>query len=947
MAQTAEQDYHMAEQDLAAALGEVARRADVELFASDDLLAGLRAKPLIGRMSAAAAIARLLEGTGLRAERREGAFVIVRAPQSLAGREDDPITVTGTRIRGSVPVGAPLVSIDRAAIDRSGYATTQQVLQSLPQNFGGGQNEATFGIGTRNNAGTNNGYGASINLRGLGTSSTLVLFDGNRPALGGLGGVFADLSMVPSSAIERIEVLTDGASAIYGTDAVAGVVNLRFRDRFEGAETRLRAGTADGDFGEIQASQIVGRRWSGGQVVLAYEYYDRGRLSGRKRAFATEDLRPFGGPDYRLGYSNPGTIIAADGQQFAIPTMQDGRSLQAADLVPGAANLRDARAAVDILPQQRTHSVFSAVHQELGDTISFRGSLLWARRRFDRITPAETLNALTVPVTNPFYVDPIGTAQPVQILYSFDRDLGPQINRGTVKGLTGSAGLEKFLGPWRIEASGSLGIQREVTFDLNLPNSARVAAALADPDPETALNPFGDGSYSNADTLARIRGGRRTLNRIEILGGALRADGPLFRLPGGSVRFAFGTEFRRERYRSEAISDVNTLEPTVNRREEVPNGREVVAGYGELLLPLIGGDLVLPGARELDLSVAARIEDYSDVGTTTNPRVGLRWVPLEGVTVRGSYGTSFRAPGFEELIGPAISLYQATRVPDPRSPTGQSTVLALFGYAPGIGPEKATSWTVGVDLRPVALPGAYLSANYIDVRYRDRIGSVSEDYFNFLVRPDIYGGVIDFAPSPDVIAAYYAAPTFSNPGSIPQSEITAILDGQIRNLGSIHQRGIDFDLGYATRFAGGQLDLGVAGSRILSIDRRLTETSPAVDIVGTFSNPVKLRLRGRAGWQAGQFDVSGFINYIDAYTNTVLAEPERVESWTTVDLQIGATVAVGGGDRSLRLTLNLNNALDANPPYVNNRTYSSAVGYDPDNASAVGRLIAFQVITKW
>src|SRR5690606_16722344 len=138
--------------------------------------------------------------------------------------------------------------------------------------FGGAPNEGTAAISLDPNSGKNTASGSSINLRGLGNASTLLLLNGDRPPLGGFGGVFGDISLIPASAIERIEVIADGASAIYGSDAVAGVVNVIPRLRFEGAETSLRYGTADGDSQDVLASQILGRGWDSGHAVLAYEF---------------------------------------------------------------------------------------------------------------------------------------------------------------------------------------------------------------------------------------------------------------------------------------------------------------------------------------------------------------------------------------------------------------------------------------------------------------------------------------------------------------------------------------------------------------------------------------------------------------------------------------------------------------------------------------------------
>src|SRR4051812_24290393 len=252
-----------------------------------DVVAGRSAPAIDGAYTFEEAVAALLRGSGLEAI-PIGRGMAIRRPRMSEGGGGD-IVVTGTRIRGTSPAGEHVIALDRSDIDQSGYATTQEIIQSLPQNFGGGPNEATFGFTIRNNANANFGSGASVNLRGLGATSTLTLIDGNRTALGGVAGMFVDLSLIPSSAIERIEVLPDGASAIYGSDAVAGVVNVKLRNDFRGAETRARFGAADG-FNEWQASQLVGVGWSSGNLTLGYEFYRRGNLAASERPYATEDL---------------------------------------------------------------------------------------------------------------------------------------------------------------------------------------------------------------------------------------------------------------------------------------------------------------------------------------------------------------------------------------------------------------------------------------------------------------------------------------------------------------------------------------------------------------------------------------------------------------------------------------------------------------------------------
>jgi outer membrane receptor protein involved in Fe transport len=931
-AQTSQQSYNIAAQPLGAALREYSRISGREVIASASLVEGRRSASVRGRMSADAALSRLISRSGLSVELVDGTWVLRAgngdAEAGSTEGEAEAIIVTGTRIRGAGPTGSPVITLGRGDIEKSGAGSVQQLLQSLPQSFGGGPNETTLGATTRNGAGTDGTYGSSVNLRGLGPSSTLVLVDGSRPALGGLGGVFADVSLIPVSAIERVEILTDGASAIYGADAVAGVVNIRLRNRFEGMETLLRVGTDGGDMGERQFGQIFGTGWNGGRLVLAYQFSQRDALAAADRAFATEDLRPFGGPDYRSLFAVPGTIIAANGQTFAIPAGQNGTALTPARLVAGTRNPGDRRAASDLLPRQRVHSAYAAIEFDLTNSLTLRATTLAAQREYRKVALNQYLSIVRVPVTNPFYVDPIGTRQQVSVNYNFANDLGAPIDSGRVRGISSSASLEQEIGAWRIQLGGAYGRQKSRSDSINIPNRARLAAAIADTNRATAFNVFGDGSANNPATIAAIRGSIGSRDDYESWSGALRVDGPLARLPGGDLRIAFGAEYRRERYRNLTINDLSRATPTTTPLTGLPGPRHVRSAYAELFVPIIGADNSIPGVERLDLSFAGRIEDYSDVGRTTNPKLGLRWEALPGIAVRGSYGTSFRAPAFDELIGPAVSNYTTLRVPDPSSPTGTANVIGLFGYGPGIKPEKATTWTVGLDVAPLSIPGLKASVTYYDVDYRDRIGSVTEDYLRFLSRRDLFGGVVTDDPSPELVAFYFAFPTFTNPLGLAPGDVDAILDGQVRNLSAVHQTGLDFDLGYAPEFAGGTFDLGIAGSHIFRIDRQLTPGTPAVDVVGTFGNPAKWRLRGRAGWSKGGFAATIFATHIGGYLNQIPATPERVAPWTTFDLSLSQSLGGDGEARGLQLGLNILNLFDRDPPYVNNRTNTSALAYD-------------------
>ena len=920
---------------------------------ADATLVGDRQAPAVsGSYTLDEALRILLDGSGLSFDRVRGGFVVRSSQKANADPRDasdeQEILVTGTRIRGTGPVGSNVVTVGRTEIDRSGYATTQQLLAAVPQNFGGGANEGTVGFSVRNNSSTNFGFGSGINLRGLGTTSTLTLIDGNRPPLGGGAGTFVDLTLIPSSVIERVEILADGASAIYGSDAVAGVVNVRLRRDLDGAETRLRYGFANG-FDEVQASQLVGFHWSSGRFIAGYEYYRRGRLGAEDRPYVTEDLRRYGGPDYRQDYANPGTIIAADGQVFGIPRGQNGAGLKAGNLLPGVSNLGDGRAGTDVLPALDRHSAYAAVEQDLGSIFKFRAQGFFADRRSSARYFPSNYGGVVVPSTNPFYVDPLGTGQPITVHYDFRPDLGSPTLDAHVTNWAGAAALEATLGQWSGELHGAYGEQRERQATINIPNYYRLALAIADSNPTTAYNLLGDGSVTNKVTIDRIRGGFVQTGHSRQWSTTLKFEGPLFAVPAGDVRMAIGGEYRHEWYDYSSFDDEFTPAPVDAGSAGFPLGRSVIAAYAELLAPLVGPEQHIPGIDRLDLSIAGRIERYSDVGTTTNPRLGLSWKPVPALTLRSTFGTSFRAPSFSDIRhGPGLNQLVPLPLPNPASATGSSNVLALFGNRPDIGPEKARTWTVGFDFRPHRLPGLSVSATYFDISYRDRINNVAAELFSFLNQRSRFQSLITDNPAATTIAAFYADPTFINPYGIPASAVTVLIDARNANLSKTTEHGLDFDIGYRAGAEGRSFEFGVSGTYLFGLTQRITPTSDSADVVSTIGNPVDLRVRGRAAATHGKVSAATYVNFVNGYLNNGVTPAERVHSWTTVDLQLGYDLGRDNGPlRGTRLALSITNLFDRQPPYVNNRTPFSASGFDPENAGPVGRMIAFQLVKSW
>jgi hypothetical protein len=245
------------------------------------------------------------------------------------------------------------------------------------------------------------------------------------------------------------------------------------------------------------------------------------------------------------------------------------------------------------------------------------------------------------------------------------------------------------------------------------------------------------------------------------------------------------------------------------------------------------------------------------------------------------------------------------------------------------------------------VPGLTASATYFRVDYRDRIGTASVNLFDYLNQRDVYGSLVQDNPSAATIAAYYADPLFQNIAHVPAASIGAIINGYTLNLSRVVIKGIDVELGYAHDFAGGKASVGIAATRMLNVDQRITPTATPIDTVGTFGSPVKLRGRFNADWAGPVLSFGGALNYTGGYTNQTAAPVARVGSYLTVDAQIGVTIASADKGPKLRLALSAVNLLDRNPPYVENVGITSTLAYDPDQASAIGRTLSLQAIVAW
>ncbi|MDO8799737.1 TonB-dependent siderophore receptor [Phenylobacterium sp.] len=840
------------------------------------------------------------------------------------------VVVTGSRIRGVEAVGSNVVSINQEAIVQSGTSSAADLLRKVPQVIGLGPSATAS---SAQNGAANATRGSGVNLRGVGVNATLLLLNGKRFPAAGTQGQFTDPSVIPFLALERVEVVPDGASAIYGSDAIAGVVNLIIRKTFDGAQTNARVSYADG-YETHQISQLLGTSWDSGAAMIAFEHSYNTELDARDRDFYTSDLRSRGGRDLRANQCNPGNIIIS-GVTYAIPA-GGVTAANAASLVP-ATNLCDNLKYNYIIPEQQKNSVVLSARQDITDTISLFTEGYYSKRQV--LNRNIITSSLTVPSTNPFYVRPpgapAGTSESVN--YSFFKDFGYNyVASGSASGeITAGADI-KLPGEWKATAYASYGRSDDLNKQRSNYYGAGGVAALADTNPATALNLFGGANHPA--TIAKISSGQFIIQaRTGLKTYNVQADGGLIDLPGGKVRLAVGAEYREE----QLVTNLFGGAPGPATTSAYSNvTRNIGATFAELYVPLVGPDMNVPLVRRLDLSVAGRYEDYSDVGTTKNPKIGLNWELAEGVSFRGSYGKSFRAPSLAENspIGGGAGLYGDT-LPDPSSPTGTRQGIGIAGGNPNLQPETAKTWSFGLDLRPEPLPGFHANVTYFKVDYENQIVAL-RGTAGLLSLP-FYAQFVIRNPTPAQIAALQAQYVTNTP--INTALVTYIQDGRRHNLGTNIIRGFDFDLGYDWSTSLGDFETSVSGEYFTKFDLSPAPGAPITAVVDTINYPPELRMRGELAWRNNGWSARSAVNFTGAYKNNTITPAKKIDAFTTVDLHVSYDLSPRGGwFDGVTVALDAQNLFNKEPPFVD-----ISGGYDPQMASPIGRLVGVSIDKRW
>lgn len=871
-----------------------------------------------------------------------------------------PMTVTGTLIPTTDIVGlTPVDVFNQATIQKVGASTVTEVVRKLP---------AAVGSGNFNESRGNGGDGsARIALRGI-PGGTLVLINGRRVAPVAFADSDVDINMIPIAAIERIEVLKDGASAIYGSDAIAGVVNIILRTDFEGVELFGYYGnTTDTDAAKQQYSFVSGTGSDRGSFVVGGNYYKANSLMSQDRARSRVDLSARDDNYYNnsSATSNPGRLRVSNnalgGGQLYDPTAEadapvfvtvnrtatgapvygpDGTTVVGRKFSPSDYHLHDnpnptpEQLAEEyypfdsfpfpaytpaIRPAERW-SIFGNGEYKLYEDVAkmFVETSYAKSLSYNQLAPTPASSGVigtAIPASNPW--NPFGTD--ISSWNYRTVELGPRtedIEKDAFRFVSGLRGQIPE-SSWGYEMA-LVYSQEDGTEVLGGELSRnRLSNSLNSTDPSTAFNPFGIQANSPA-VLDSVSQNLITLGKSSLFSIDGRVNGEILDLPGGPVALVVGGEHREEK--GESIPDAATQNADTvgfnSGKALVGPRRDVNAAFSEVLIPIFGEDNRLPGLYALNVRGAVRYEDYSDFGDTTQPGVKLGYQPVESLTFHGSYSQSFKAPTISDLY-----TTDQTSFPDVRNPyTGTfDQIQSVISGNPDLRPQEAENYLVGFEYRPEYVPGLKLALDYFRIE-RESIPGGSTQYVvdqNFRTGgPGVgqFSDLIDFDP---VNQEYLLVrqPTLNLSSDVLEGlDIAATYDLNLDKVGLVDMGRIVFEMNWQYLFTYDQVQI---------------PGEPKVDRLGVYSaddfgygSLPEWRGYGSMFWYYKDLELGFYANYTGGYKDEILAADRDVESYLTFDIQASYMLPY-----QVRVTAGCLNVADAAPPLV---VGSFADNYDRD-----------------
>jgi iron complex outermembrane receptor protein len=672
-----------------------------------------------------------------------GALATVLAGQAQAqtpATEEVTVTATGTSIKGIAPVGTNLITVDASAIKATGAVTTEEILGQIPQ-LANTFNQQPVSPTAINIGGVRPSIRYNPAQTILGNSSTLLLLDGhNMVGVSGLATT-PDAGVIPTVVLRQVDVLPDGASSIYGANAIAGVINFVTRETYQGFQANASVGVADG-YSSFNGSMMAGTDWGSGGAYMAFEHKENTYLMARDRSYTKMDLTGIGGRDSR-GTSCDLANISAGGQNYALTSSTVSTapgSLKAAASGPfgalnattnaGSLNRCDTNSYMSLFPREEQNSFFGQFHQRIVPGVEFSTKFLWSTRLDSAINPELTATNVAIDTTNPYFQSINGeTTQNVS--FAFGPFWGSQsvtdYNNIQVFQITPKLVVDLPFGDWQATAtfnygrSNTTGFNRSVNTALLAQSMRRVTVAgvlspalvasqslsgnAVDPYNLTAGNPLLIDNILNTGSYAKA-----IQHQIQ-WGGS--ANGTLFELPGGAVKAAIGGQWAFDDY----VANWNTNWPIGTVAGPAAPGAQMAiarphritnSGFAELNIPIVGQDNALPFVRALSFNMSGRLDSYSDFGNTANYKLGVTYEPFAALTIRATNGTSFDAPSLADTAAPDTRFtYTPQRTAaNTNVPLGTSAADALRpsisspGGNPLLGPETGRTWSIGGDFHP-------------------------------------------------------------------------------------------------------------------------------------------------------------------------------------------------------------------------------------------------------
>ena len=805
----------------------------------------------------------------------------------------EKIEVTGSNIkRTDLENVNPVQTITRQEIERTGQATVAELLRSISANTGQSYNETFTNSFSRGASG--------IALRGLSQKNTLVLLNGRRVANYGfaqnLQDTYVDLNAIPINAVERVEILKDGASAIYGSDAIAGVVNVILRRDYQGAEIGGSYGRAyEGGLAEKQGSAVVGFGQPGRDkfnVLIAANYFKRDLLKYTDRDYIKDqDFRRFGGINNNS--TGAGTYQRTGFTPNRVPFSTCGLIGNPGFVTPNS-NFSTISGNVCAYSPSPFLTLFPATEREqlvtsgtfdIAPTLSAFGDFAYSHNKtFQVFTPtpfSSTTVAFnpatggvrripaTLPVgnpSNPFTV-------PTNISYAFF-DVGGRNNEITSRFYRALGGLKGSFGKWDWETAylHSENEDRDVGF--NRIDSFVLARVLADGS-YNFLNPYTTPAITQQ---LRINPTRRSLSKLDLIDAKTSTE--LAQLPAGPLGFAAGAEFKRESIADRPDALLTSGNVLAQGATATDGSRRTTAVYAEFNVPIV---------KKLEASIAAREDHYSDFGSAFSPKVGLKWQVIPEFLVRATASKGFRAPSLPENSASSATFFQT--VTDRNAPGGPAnvTIAGVFSGNKELSPERSKNYNAGFVFAPD--PTTSFGIDLYSIEQKDLVGTDSSQFI--VDNPTLF------------------------PGQLIRDPITGNLVSVLnryRNLTALRTMGYDIDFRKALTVA--QLGKFTLNGNWTYLQRYRTQPAsgqPLKDYAGNNELTALPRFKATTSltWEYQAFTTALTYYYTSAYAQFNATTPQdRVGEYRQFDLYVAWE-----GIKNLKLYGSIQNLGNTHPPF--------------------------------